>query len=801
MKTYIVCIIILLVASQHSDAQSVTGTVLNNVDKAISGATISLLSIKDSAWLRSEVTGADGRFSLSYEAGNYLLQAIAEGEEQEVKGCILQKEGVTSISFNLLPKTSALEGIIVTTKKPFIEAKPGMMVVNIEGSAVSAGNNALDLLKRSPGVQVSGDGDITLRGKNGVEVYVDGRPSRLSGTQLTAYLQAMTAEEIAQLELITQPSSKYDAAGTAGIINIRTRSVRKRGANVALSSSITQATELQGYASARITYKSGKWTLYASEYFNYVDNHNSLRVDRRFYDSTSGALMGNSLTEQDVRFHSRFHRIKAGGEYAISKSTTIGIRAQLPLGAPEVDFRNFTTINDLHMATSNYTLGTRSMSNHWYEREVGLLTRHRFKDDAELTFDGYYIENSSGDAGLFFNMPTSSNGQAIAASDVWGLHFPVAIRVISAQSDYSRALGKKTKMETGVKYRSVAIDNTADYTIPDAAGRLVADTMRSTRFLYDEAVPAAYGNITRTVNDKLEVQAGLRAELTISEGTVAKTGEAFRRDYLSLFPTLYASYKTDSLNTITLSYGRRVERPDYYQLNPSRDYVDKYSYRVGNPRLQPQFTNNVKLGYSWKGQLTATLSLTQTDGVISDFFVQDDKTKTAYETHDNIASFRQGGLSLNYNNTVMKGWTLNLYGDVYLNRYSGNYYGAEYVQPGSSFSFNANNQFELGHKWSGELSCWYNGPSRNTVFTQSLPMGSVDAAVSKKLLSDSLVVKLALNDIFGTQVYRGENRFANFDTDVRSTWDARRAVLSLNYNFGSKIETMGRKSNAESRSM
>ncbi len=800
MKTPFACIVILLVAARQACAQSVLGTVLSEAGKPISSATISLLSAKDSAWLRSEVTGADGRYTLSYEAGNYLLQAIAEGKAQETKSCLLQKEITANISFSLLPKSSALEGITVTTKKPFIEAKPGMMVVNIEGSAVSAGNNALDLLKRSPGVQVSGDCDITLRGKNGVEVYVDGRPSRLSGAQLTTYLQAMTAEEIAQLELITQPSSKYDAAGTAGIINIRTRSVRKRGTNVALSSSITQATQSQGNGSARITYKSGKLTLYASEYFNYVDNHNSLRVDRRFYDA-AGALTGNSLTEQDVRFHSRFHRIKAGGEYAISKSTTIGIRAQVPLGAPEVDYRNFTTINDLPNATSSYTLGTRSMSNRWYEREIGLLARHRFKDDAELTFDGYYVDNSSGDAGLFFNTPTTANGQAIAASDVWGLHFPVAIRVISAQSDYSRALGKKTKLEAGVKYRSVSIDNIADYTIPGASGVLVADTTRSTRYLYNEAVPAAYANITRTVNDKLEVQAGLRAELTVSEGSVAKTGDAFKRDYLSLFPTLYASYKADSLNTFTMSYGRRLDRPDYYQLNPSRDYVDKYSYRVGNPRLQPQFTNNVEIGYSWKGQLTATLSLTQTTSVISDFFVQDDKTKTAFETHDNIAGFRQGGLSLNYSNSVRKGWTLNLYGDFYLNRYSGNYYGVDYVQPGSSFSFNANNQFELGHKWSGELTCWYNGPSHSTVFTKSLPMGSADAAVSKKLLSDSLVIKLAVNDIFGTQVYRGENRFANFDTDVRSTWDARRAVLSLNYNFGSKIETLGRKNNAESRSM
>jgi hypothetical protein len=270
---------------------------------------------------------------------------------------------------------------------------------------------------------------------------------------------------------------------------------------------------------------------------------------------------------------------------------------------------------------------------------------------------------------------------------------------------------------------------------------------------------------------------------------------------LSLFPTLFATYKADSLNTLTFSYGRRLDRPNYYLLNPARDYIDKYSYRVGNPRLLPQFVNNIELGYSYKGQLTATLSFMQANGIISDFFVQDDKTKTAYEVHDNIAGYKEGGLSINYNKALKPWWTTNLYGDVYLREFNGNYYGTDYRQKGSSYSFNMNNQLNLGHKWGAEISGWFNGPAHNTVFTQSASMGSIDVAVSKKLLSDSLVIKLAVNDLFATQEYHGSNRFANFDTDVYSTWDARRASLSLNYNFGKNIELMQRKADAERRDM
>ena len=201
---------------------------------------------------------------------------------------------------------------------------------------------------------------------------------------------------------------------------------------------------------------------------------------------------------------------------------------------------------------------------------------------------------------------------------------------------------------------------------------------------------AAYGSLSRT----LQPEAGERRQdcgqnkRSGREGWV-KTGETFSRNYLSLFPTVFASYKVDSLNTLTFSYGRRLDRPNYYLLNPSRDYIDKYSYRVGNPRLLPQFINNVELGYSWKGELDgARLALCRqmaSSAISSCRMIQ---TKTAYEMHDNIAGYRQGGLSVNYNKALRPWWTTNIYGDVYLREYTGHYYGIDYRQQGSSYSFN-----------------------------------------------------------------------------------------------------------------
>ncbi len=799
MRTLTLIVLSITGLLQELAAQTIKGTVLDDKGKPVADATISLLKAADSSWVRSDLTNGDGAYSLSAEAGSYLLQAVATGFRQQTKEVRLIKDKTVTADVALAP--TVLEGVTVIATKPFIEARPGMIVVNVENSASSTGSNALELLQRSPGVQVDPQGNVSMRSKNGVAVYVDGRPSRLAGDQLVAYLRSMAAEEIAQLELITQPSAKYDAAGTSGIINIRTHTIRKQGVNGNLSTTLTHATGTCGNLSARITYRRNRLTMYASEYFNYVDNHNTLQVDRKYLQPGTDEVTENVYTNQTLRYVSRFHRMKAGAEYAFSDKTSIGIRAQMPLGHPEMNYSEFTTIKDYPTSTTTYNLGRRGMDNHWYEKEVGLLGRHRFKDDGELIFDGFYVMNHGGDHGIFVNTPTNAMGSAISAPDLWDLTFPVDIQLTSLRTDYSRQLDKKTKLEAGLKFADADIDYTSQYLIPDANGVFAPDTMRDNQFLYNEAVTAAYTSISRTFSPKLDVQGGLRAEQTNGNGKVIKTGDAFTRSYLSLFPTLFASYKTDSTNTLTFSYGRRLDRPDYYVLNPARDYVDKYSYRVGNPRLLPEFTNNFELGYSYKGQLTVTLSYMHTNGVISDFFVQDDQTKTAYEVHDNIAGYTQGGISVNYNKDVKPWWTTNLYGDFYLKQYTGNYYGVDYAQKGHAYSFNMSNQIKLRYGWSAELNGWYNGPGLQTVFTRPNAFGSLDVAVSKKLLSDSLVLKLAANDVLGTQRYSASNRFANFDTDVSSTWDARRATLSLNYNFGKSIALMHRKADAEERRM
>ncbi len=774
-------------------AQYVHGTITDPAGKPVADANVLLLNAPDSSLRLSALSDARGRYELNGPGGRLLLRIQAVGFEARQEQ--LDEDSTASVKrdIRLAPPANKLAGVTVGAQKPFIEAKPGMMVVNVESNPVNAGSNALELLQRSPGVRVDQDGTVLLKGRSGVEVYIDGRPSRLSGEQLAAYLRSMTAEEIASLELITQPPAKYEAAGSAGIINIRTRSVRKRGLSANLSGSLAQATQMMGNLSGRITYRHNKLTVYASEYFNYVDNHNVLRVNRKF--QSAGGTESNLLTEQELRYNSRFHRLKGGAEYALSDKTSLGFRVQLPFGNPVMEYHNLSTSYDAPTRSTAYTTGDRLMRNHWNEKEFGVLARHRFRDDGELVLDAYTVRNQGADGGVFYNT-TSPQPGAPGNADNWYMQFPVGIRLSIAQLDYTRSVAKNIKLETGIKYNNAWMNTSSDFRMPDAAGNFVADTARSNQFLYGEQIAAAYVSLGRDLGKKLKAQAGLRAENTHSQGLVEPSKQRFERNYVSLFPTVFTTYTIDSVNSMTLSYGRRLDRPNYFMLNPARNYIDKYSYAVGNPNLRPQFMNNIELGYSWQGKLTATLSVTKTSGVISDFFVQDDQTKTAYEIHDNIAGYFQGGISVNFNTQFFPWWSFNGYADYSLNRFNGTYFGQEYVTRGQALTANITNQFKLGAGWESSISGWFNGPARNTVFTQSAEMGSLDLAVSKKALHDSLIVKLAFTDVLGTQRYYGSNVFANFDTDVYSTWDARRAVLSVNYNFGKSIDLMQRKEEA-----
>lgn len=771
-----------------SHAQALQGTVRDQNGQPIAAALVSLRNAPDSALVRSELSDSLGHYAFRDLAnGAYRLEVSAAGYRSKQEEVLLGGQPIRK-DLSLETTDHQLKEVTVGSTRPFIEAKPGMMVVNVENSPASAGNNALELLQQSPGVQVDEQGNVSLKGRPGIQILIDGKPSNLSGEQLAAYLKGMSSEEIAQIELMTQPPSKYEAAGNAGLINIRTRKLRRKGFSGHAQAAYTQGTYPGGNSSLQLNMKHNRFTAFASHYYVHNERYYFLRNDRNFREGSGAEVTSNFLTNSNNHYVGNFHRFRAGIEYTPTDRTQVSAGLRLPVGSNSSETHALTEIRDFTQSSLRYNKVLTNNRNNWHEKQADLLLRHTFKNKSELSGDAFYVTNEVNSLQYQHDLHTASGSEILYRNES-----PDKVSLATLQADYSSALNSKLKLEAGLKYHRFYADNQTQASRMEN-GSFVRDTGRSSHLLYREDIHAAYATLSAILPSSVELQAGLRAEQTLASGRLPQTGQSFERHYVSLFPSFSASYKPNEAHQLSFSYSRRVDRPSYDQMNPARYYTDRYTYTTGNPYLRPQFSNNLELTHSLQGKLSTTLSYAHVSDVINDVFIQDDNSKVTYQDNRNIATYQQWGASVAYNNNLKKWWTISLYGDWYYKQYQGRYDTLDFTISGSGYSVNASSQFKLPAGWSAEIGGWYSSPTPGTVFTLNDAMGAVRAGIAKRFLKDTLTVKLNVQDVFAQLSYQGSNRFANFDYDVYARWDeARRCTVSLSYNFGKQIELMQRK--------
>ncbi len=374
-------------------------------------------------------------------------------------------------------------------------------------------------------------------------------------------------------------------------------------------------------------------------------------------------------------------------------------------------------------------------------------------------------------------------------------YLPAHIDIFSFKSDYSQPLPQNATLEAGIKTSYVKTDNDAQYTLFDTAnGKWVIDNTRSNRFVYKENINAAYININKKIN-KFAVQLGLRAEQTIASGNQVTKEIAFKKNYTKLFPTAYFSYQPNDNNTFSVSYGRRIERPDYQDLNPFQFQLDRYTYQEGNPNLQPQFSHNIELAYNYKGQLNISANYTTISNIINDVIKtrKENDNYVTFLTKENIALSRNVGIAVSYNKQLKKWWSLNVYGSVYNNHYKGTIDGEAIDLGITAFSGNVSSQFSFDKGWSAEASGWYNSKDLQSSNILAEPMGMFSLGAGKKILKEKGSVRLNLRDPLYLMHFKGSTELNKFTTDVRSTWDNRRVILTFTYRFGKTLQQQQRK--------
>lgn len=784
--TLIICIAFSLESAAQNKPGKITGTVKTGQDKSIIGATVTLLKAKDSSIARVSVAGKDGRFEFENLApGLYIVVVTATEHAKAYSPKIEVVEGGPVVELKpieLNSKVKALNAVTVTAKRPLIEQKIDRTVVNVDASITNAGSNALEVLEKSPGITVDKDGNISLKGKDGVTVLIDGRQTYLSGQDLANYLKNLNANQMDQIEIMTNPPAKYDAAGNSGIINIKTKKVRQMGYNGSVNVSYGQGRYPKVNEGLTLNYRKNKVNLFTNVGHNYSQNFNMLTIQRNFREKTTKDLLSNfQQTARNEGVNKGFNA-KFGVDYFASKNTTFGIVFNGFANNRTADNNNITYISDELGDPASQTKATLTNKQQWRNFSTNINFRQGLDTmGSELTADLDYSQYGSKNNPIMINSYFDGFGSPSTVADTLLGGLPQDIKIYSGRVDYLKSLKKGGRFEAGLKSSYVKTDNDAVY---DSIlnGQLVHDFNRSNYFIYEENINAAYMNLNQPINKKWGAQLGLRLENTNAKGNQVTTGEKFNRHYTQLFPTGYLQYQPNKKHTYVLNYGRRIRRPDYQSLNPFINFIDRYTYSRGNPNLKPQFSHNVELSHSYQSFLTTTLNYTRTTDIIQNVLEQIEEKKETFVRRVNIAKQRQFGISFNTNVPITKWWRSNVYVNVFNNKFDGIVNDTFVSISATTMSLNGSQQFNFAKTWSAEISGFFRTAAVEGVL-KARPMGVVSVGIGKQVMKNKGTIRLNVRDVFYTQQFRASSRYSNIDAAFQERGDSRVVTLNLSYRF------------------
>lgn len=792
--TVILLIIIGFPVFAQSDAR-ISGTVGDAKGQPVEAATVVLLKAKDSSRLKATATDKTGHFRFDrIPAGKYLVMTSSVGYESSWSAPFdLAVTGTRSLSPLVLnPSSTNLQAFAVVGKKPFIETKADRTIINVDASPSNAGATAMDVLEKSPGITLDKDDNISLKGKQGVTIMIDGKPTYLSASQLSSYLKSLPASAIDQIEIMTNPSAKYDASGNSGIINIKTKKNKLKGFNGNVNLTHTQGIYPKPSGSVNLNYRNGKFNYFLNAGYSHWEGFQDMQIGRKYLDTDGKTI--NSIFSQhtDMHFTNPELNVKFGMDYYLSQKTTIGFVVS--------GFRNTETDisqSNIQLLAPNYALDSivqspNTIKTKWKNGSVNLNFRHTYDSTGrELTADLDYVRYSSMSDQYFDNLTYNPDMVLLDQSILTG-HLPSAINIYTFKTDYTRPLAKGYKLETGVKLSYVNTDNTAAYY--DLVNNVaVVDTTKTNHFLYRENINAAYVNMTKQYK-KLTAQIGLRLENTNYSGhqlgngvSVINQDSSFSRSYVNLFPTAFFSYDLNDKNQFTLNYGRRIDRPAYQDLNPFLFFLDQYTYQAGNPYLQPQYTQNVELGHSYHHWLNTTLNYSYTKNFFTETFQQSGQATIV--RNGNIGSRQNAGIAVSAQIPIAKWWNAMLYSNLNYNKFSGMLYGQDINVSATTLLLNINNQFTLPKGWGGEISGFYRtkGVEGQVIVD---PLGQASAAVSKKILNNKASIKASIRDIFLTNAAHGYINFQETEATFYNHRDSRVVALTFTWNFGKPLKGM-----------
>ena len=780
--------------------------VYNHQKEAVEGVTVALYSAKDTVLLRTALSEKNGEVRLTgLPAGDYFLKLTHTAYQNLSTPFLTLPASGTLTSFVLQPTgAKTMESVTVTAQKPFIQRLQDRIVVNIEGSPISAGASAIEVLERSPGITLDQNDALSLRGKAGVLVLIDGKPTPMSGKDLTAYLRSLPASALERIEIITNPSAKYEAAGTAGIIDIRFKKDQRLGTNGTFTAAVGHGVLLKTSTGATFNHRSKKVNLFGSYNLSYRKDLNDLTQSRNFYES--GKFAGRDIKENYLINTSTGNNLRLGMDYFLTAKTTLGVVATgNKNGSRPVSDNRSTNLNENGQPISYFTtdINNRGRSTNGM---VNLNLRHQFSKDREVTFDV--------DFGLFRSSALSSiltrffgnNGASTQGEDLLEGDQTSKLMLKAAKGDYTSRGKTGIKWEMGGRASVVNADNDVQFFNVLASGRKV-DSTKTNRFFYEEFNGAGYINAGKQWK-KWGLQVGLRGEQTLINTMQVVSKIDWDSSYFQLFPSAFVNYKPTAHQTIGASVSRRIGRPAYGQLNPFLFLSDATAYTTGNPELLPQLTWSFEANYTYKN-LFFVLEYSRTDqpqmlviapllSILPDFPIDPraDSNITVERTV-NLGRTNHYGLTVSAPVRLAKWWNSFNNANLLYNRFEGNVGGVALDNGMPAFYLQSNHNFTFSKGWTAEFSgAFFSG--RRSGYAVFRPLGWVNAGLQKTVWKGAGNFRLNVSDIFRTRVLRFAAEYKGVYHDTGTAFrDPRVVNFGFTFRFGNnKVEAVKKRTTA-----
>jgi len=677
--------------------------------------------------------------------------------------------------------TVQLKAVTVAATRPFMVQSADRITLNVAESPVAAGSNAYDVILRAPGVSADQSGKLSVRGRS-VNVWIDGRPSNLSGEELKNTLQAMNGSSLDKVEVITHPSARYDAQGAA-VINIKTLKGRNLGTNGTLTAGAGTGRFPRFNSGISLNYRSAKVNVYGS--YDYNNN-------QQYYDNHSTRYIGAASTIAESEYDKRkrnSNSFRLGLDYDLNKTTSLGVLARGYLNYRNRQVENTTQLRTLQQPDSLSTVYTNGKAR-FFSPSVNIFFKKILnKQGSEITVNADYFRYNKSWEDHFITRFYDGLQKPYRQADTLNNHSPAHNDVYAVSADYTYP-AKWGKLESGIKLTRTTTDNDVQWQNA-VDGDWITDNSKTNHFIFHENISAAYINFSKTIG-KYSIQAGVRAEQTSTEGYSVTLQQKNNNDYFNIFPNLLVQYAMSPLHVFGLGYKKNIVRYGFDYVNPFILYQSQYTYSQGNPYIRPQIDNSVELSYSYAGKLSASLTYARSTNSLTPVYRQDTVSKLIISSYDNLSEADFLYFTVMSNLSIGKSSSIINTASALYSAYHGTSGAGALDNKAFAAQFSSNYILKLSQRTTAEATGFYVTPVASGIYKVS-SVFKIDIGISRKILQDRGSLKLSVSDIFNTlrSKYTVEN-YQNVNASYNNKPETRFFNLVFNYKFGNQYVKAGK---------